>query len=96
MLEIKVPYTKGDPVTVKLSSSEEIIARFVSESDDNFTVEKAVILVQSQQGVGMMPWMMSAEDGEIALRKNNIIAICKSNADVAKAYMENTSSIALA
>ena len=95
MLEIKIPYTGGDPVTVKLSSSEEIIATFVEQTDDTFTVEKAVILIQSQQGVGMMPWMMSAEEGAISLNKNSIIAVCKTNSDVAKAYKENTSSIQL-
>lgn len=95
MLEIKIPYKSGDPVTVKLNSSEEIIATFVEQTDDTFTVEKAVILIQSQQGVGMMPWMMSAEDGAIPLNKNSIIAVCKTNEDVAKAYRENTSSIQL-
>lgn len=93
MLEIKIPYKAGDPITVKLNSSEEIIATFVEESDTQVVIEKAVILIQSQQGVGMMPWMMSAEEGKIELNRNSIIAVCKTNSDVAKAYMENTTSI---
>lgn len=95
MLEIKVPYKKGDAVTVKLSSSEELIARFVSENDDYFTIEKAVILIQSPQGVGMMPWMMSAEETNIAINKRNVIAVVKTKPEVAKAYTENTSNIKL-
>lgn len=95
MLEIRVPYKNGDAVTVKLSSSEEIIARLVNENDDVITIEKPVILIQSGQGVGMMPWMMSADDGKISLNKRNVVAVCKTNSDVAKAYTENTSSIAM-
>lgn len=96
MLEIKVPYKKGDAVTVKLSSSEELIARFLDETDTTVSIEKAVILIQGPQGVGMMPWMMSADDVAISINKRNVIAVCKTNSDVAKAYIENTSSIKLA
>lgn len=95
MLELKIPYKKNDAVTIKLSSSEEIIARFVDEDSDHYVIEKPVILIQGQQGVGMMPWMMSAEDSKITLNKRNVVAVVKTMADVAKAYTENTSSIQL-
>lgn len=97
MLEIKVPYVKQDAVTLKLSSGEEIIATFESETQDQFVVSKAVVLVQVQsaQGVGMMPWMMSADAGNIMISKHNIMVVCKTQADVAKTYLENTTGIQL-
>lgn len=93
MLEINVPHKAGDIVTVKLSSSEEIIATLTAETGDTVTVEKPVILIQGQQGVGMMPWMMSAEETKINIKSSHVMAIVKTQADVAKAYTQNTTSI---
>lgn len=96
MLEIRVPYKAGDTITVKLVSSEEIIARLSAETADTITVEKPVILIQGQQGVGMMPWLMSGQEVAIDINKDKTMVIVKTQTEVAKAYIENTSDIKLA
>ena len=42
---INKPYSKGDIVTIKLTSDTEIITRFVNQNDDGITIEKPMAFI---------------------------------------------------
>lgn len=93
---IKKNFSVNDVVSLKISSGEELIARFVSEDKDYFVVTKPNVLMMNQQGMGMVPFMMTSNpDQDYSIAKQNIIAISQTDDDVGKIYLSKTSSIAL-
>lgn len=93
---LKKPIDKGSIITIKMIGGEEIIARFESISDSELVVSKPSVLASSGTGLGIMPWIMSAMTGDISLNKNTIITFTQTDEQIAKSYMEATSSIKLA
>jgi hypothetical protein len=93
---LRKPLEKGSIVTIKLNSGEEIIARFESENDTDLVVSKPSVLTSNGTGLGIMPWMISASLGDIALNKSTIVTFTQTDEQIAKSYIEATSSIKLA
>jgi len=87
---------KGDTVTVKMSSSEEFIATYQEDDDNVLTVKKPVSLINTQQGMQMVPWIMTADDGDVRINKSHVTTWLKSQQDVSKMYTESTTGITLA
>ena len=85
-----------DVVTLKLNSGEEVIGRLIGEeANGDLRVCKPICLTPGQEGFGMIPWMMSAEDGEMVFNRNSIIAQGDTINEIAKKYLEVTSGIQL-
>lgn len=89
------PLKSGEVVTVKLTTGEELIARFEESTDSGLTVSKAVVLAPGAQGIGMVPWIMSAEPSQITLNKDTILTYATTQKEIADKYIEMTSSIKL-
>lgn len=92
---LQKPVTKNDVVSIKLITGEEMIATYDSETDAVITVSKPSALGQGPQGVGIMPWMMSAQPERIELNKNTVIAMAATDEEIAKAYTQATTNIQL-
>jgi hypothetical protein len=90
---IQKPLKSQDIVTIKLSNGEELIARYESETDTHFTVSKASVVAANQNGMGLIPWIMSAEPGTVILNKNNIVAYTPTTKDIADKFTELTTTI---
>jgi len=91
------PVKSGETVTVKLSTGEELIARFEEHLDNgDLVIGKAVVLAPGAQGIGMVPWIMSAEPNSITINKENILTYATTQKEIADKYIEMTSSIKLA
>jgi len=96
---IQKPFSEGDVVTIKNTLGEEIIAEFKSETADTYYIRRPVVIAMMQQGIGFMPAMVSAEmgDSELAFSKANALwPAMRTNDELAKAYTEHTTGIALA
>ena len=94
---INVPYKNGDVVSIKLSSGEEMVARLENEEDGKTIVSNPTMLVASEGGMGMAPFMFTVPmSSKFPLASSNIICIVKTDEDTAKTYAEQTSGIALA
>jgi hypothetical protein len=93
---LKKPLERGSIVTLKLISGEEVIARYESESESALAVSKPSVLTSNGTGLGIMPWMISSSTGEVSLNKSTIITFTQTDEQIAKSYMEATSSIKLA
>jgi len=93
---IETPYKEGDTVSFKLSSGEEIVARLEKEDAKSYTVKKPMVLIAQQQGLGLAPFMFSVSpDGKFVLQANSVSCVAKTETEIAKQYMSQTSGIAM-
>ncbi len=89
-------------ITLKLSSSEEIIARLEERGEATLTLSKAMMvgLAPSPDGKGvgiqMMPWIASNQDGNVIVFANQIVAETRPHPEIEKGYISQTTGIALA
>ena len=93
---IETPYKATDTVTVRTTAGEELLARFVSEDDKTLTIEKPMAVMVTQQGLGLGPFTFTVNpDAKLKLNKNAVVFVHKTDSEMAKQYVQNTSSIAL-
>jgi|14_taG_2_1085336.scaffolds.fasta_scaffold50351_3 hypothetical protein len=94
---IEAQYKVGDVISIKLSSGEEMIARFEDENEEVVTIAKPYILIAAQNGMALAPYMFTvAPDTKIKLKINNVICIVKSAKDAADMYIKQSTGIAIA
>ena len=77
---------------IKMINGEELIATHNDIADTVF--EKIRVFHLTQQGAGLIPWIMCAPDAKVEI-KNGIAAILDAPADIEKQYLQATSSIQL-
>jgi hypothetical protein len=83
-----------DIVTVALINGQEVIGRFVAETDTGVSIKKPLTLVISQQGGAFQPFTITGDtDGEMVIRAHSIVSLLKTRYDVATAYTGATSGI---
>jgi hypothetical protein len=94
-LLIRKPARTGEVVTIKLASGEEIIARLDSENDKIVKLHRPMTLSYTAQGVGMTPWMITAEEDNIVeIEKDKwIMAMNPTGKRTADQYIEGTTGI---
>lgn len=90
---LKKPLERGSIVTLKIISGEEVIARYESETDSALVVSKPSVLTSNGTGLGIMPWMISSSTGDVSLNKSTIVTFTPTDEQIAKSYVEATSSI---
>ena len=89
------PLKSGEVVTTKLVSGEELIARFEDKTADVLSLSKVVVLAPGQQGIGMVPWLMSAEPKQVDINMSTVLTYAVTQKEIADKYTEMTSSIQL-
>tara|TARA_B100000927_G_C16466546_1_gene469944 strand:- start:963 stop:1256 length:294 start_codon:yes stop_codon:yes gene_type:complete len=91
---IESPYKQNDVVSIKLSSGEEMVARFIKAHKDHIEVRKPLMLVAGENGAGLAPFMFTVDqDAKIRLLFTNIICIVKTAKDTQDTYMQSTTGI---
>ena len=91
---IETPYKATDTITIKTVAGEEIVARFVEETPTTITVQKPLAIVAGPQGVGLGPFTITVNpDSKIALNKSAVLFVHKTDAEMAKQYVQSTSGI---
>ena len=91
---IEQPIKENTPVTIKTTSGDEVVARFVSEDDKTITVTKPLALVASQQGMGLAPFAFTIPmEGKVTLYKTAVVFMAKTEDQMASQYMASTSGI---
>lgn len=94
---IETPYKANDTVTIKTTAGEELLARFVTEDDKTITIEKPMAVMVTQQGLGLGPFTFTVNpNSKLRLNKNTIVFVHKTDSEMAKQYVSNTSGIHLA
>jgi len=91
---IEQPITENTPVTIKTTSGDEVVARFVSEDEKTITVLKPLALMATPEGMGLAPFAFTVPmDAKLKLYKSAIVFIAKTDSQMATQYMASTSSI---
>ena len=91
---LEKPRISGDVVTVKLTSGEEVIARFEEETSTGIKVTKPMMLSMSQQGEGMMPYMFTVNPTTPIVFNYAAVAVLSStDPEFAKQYTTSTTGI---
>ena len=92
-------FNKGDIITAKLSTGEEIVARFESFNMDELKVVKPTVLtLNPENGQAMLiVWLMSidAHSSEpVSIKGNQIVATARTIKALADSYTQSTTGIA--
>lgn len=93
---IEKPIKEGDTVSVLLTTGQEVIATYKELTDDHIVVAKPATIAANQQGMGIIPLMMTARPDTLRLNRNTVIAFALTDDTIAKSYTEATTSIQLA
>ena len=94
---IETPYKNGDTVSLKLSSGEEIVARLEEETTTKFVLNKPMVLIMQQQGLGLAPYMYSVSpDAKFNILATTVSCVAKTEVDIADQYISSTSNIQMA
>ncbi len=93
-------FKKSDVITVKLSTGEEIVARFDADTGDELKVIKPTVLtLNPTDGKAMLiPWLMSIDTSSsdpVIIGKQQVVAISKPHKGIAEGYMKETTGIAI-
>jgi hypothetical protein len=84
----------GKVYTFKLNSGEELITKVVEITRDNIIIEEPVSIAPSQQGMGLVPSMFTADPkGKFTLNTNSISLYAETEDNVRMKYLEATTGI---
>ena len=85
--------SKGEVITIKLTSGEEIVAKLVEESDAYYKVSTPQVIAQGPKGVGLMPYLFTVHPGkEVKISKPVVIAE-PTDSDFANQFIQATTGI---
>ena len=80
--------------TVKLNSGEELITKVVEVNDGYITISEPVSVAPSQQGIGLVPSMFTADpDKSVVLNTNSIAFYAPTEDGVKMKYIQATTGI---
>jgi hypothetical protein len=90
---IQKGYSAGDIVCFKLVG-EEVVAKIVEETADSYVLNKPCSVVPSQQGIGFMQSLISADiNSNITLNKSHVVMHSPVIADIENHYIRTTTGI---
>ncbi len=75
---------------LRVVTGEEVIAEFLSETEETVTVQNGLVVLPTNNGVGFAPWatVISKENPEITVSKKHLVYIAEVQEDVCKKYNE--------
>lgn len=87
-------YSNGDIVSFKLVNGDEIIARITECNGNGWKVERPCTVVPSQQGIGLMQSMFSADlNTPIELTKEHVMMHAPVISQLESHYIQTTTGI---
>lgn len=94
MLLEKTRFDEGDVITIKLISGEEVIGKFISDSEQTLVLDKPLMLAMSQKGIGMAPVLVTVNpDTKLKFNQHAIMVTAHSDDEIAKQYVYQTTGI---
>lgn len=91
---VQAPVKKGDTVSMKLITGEEVMTRIDDIKDDAYVCHKPLSLLQSPQGMVLGQFMITMDqDADITLPKTSVLCFAKPHAEMASKYTEATTGI---
>ena len=91
---IVTQHNKGDTVSFKLQSGEEIVARIDDVTETGYRLHKPLTLMNTGQGIGLGQFMMTADPlSDIHMPKSSVVCTSKTHTEMAKKYIEATTGL---
>ena len=91
LLEVIKP---GEVVSCRLSTGEELVGTLKSESAESVELSKPLIVGRSENGFGLMPYMMTVSpESMVKISLEHIMTLAKTNEEITKGYQKQTSDI---
>jgi hypothetical protein len=91
---IEKPIQANETISIKTTAGEEIVARFIAEDSTTITVQKPMVLMGTQTGIGLGPLTFTVNpESKLKLNKACILFSAKTDSEMAKQYISSTSSI---
>jgi|TARA_B100001094_G_scaffold128317_1_gene124394 hypothetical protein len=93
---IEAPYKVGDTVSIKLTSGEEVVARYKEQkNDDTMMLHKPLMVTATQQGLGLAPFMFTiGTEATVSISNDKVVCVVKTQDDMSKQYIQSTTGIA--
>lgn len=87
-------YSAGDIVCFKVVTGDEIIAKIVEIVADGFVVNRPCTVIPSQQGLGLMQSLISADiNNNVTLKSEHVIMHGAVITDIENHYIRTTTGI---
>jgi len=84
----------GDIVSFKLVNGDEIIGRVESHTDDTYVIHRPCLVVPSQQGIGLIQAMFSADpDQSLEIRKQHVMMSAATFDQLKTHYIQTTTGL---
>lgn len=84
----------GKIVSFKTTSGDEVVGKVAGQTADDLTISYPVILAASRDGLGMVPFLMTANPKQdVTFKNSHIVCIAPTTEQVADAYIQNTTGI---
>jgi hypothetical protein len=84
-----------DVFTIKLNSKEELVTRIIEHNETEVCVRNPMCMVQTQSGIGMQPWALTASLQEQWINVQHILTIVRTNKEIASSYMQSTTGLTI-
>lgn len=86
---------RNEVYSFKLVTGEEVIGRVEEFNEEYVILHKPVILAQTNNGVGIIPYMVTIEDEctDLVFDSNSIISCGKTREEITDGYYRATSNI---
>ena len=89
---------KGDVISMKLTTSEELICSYEADDSDTYTVDRPFMVAVTTQGIVLMPWLNAVDvklNCSVKISKKHIVAVAEPVDGIAKEYSSQMSGITL-
>ena len=87
--------SKGDTVSIKLISGEEIIGRLDDDTTEVIKLNRPKSVSIGAQGLGMMPFMFLGGSDNVTIKHSHIIVMVLAEKSASDQYVQGTTGIAL-
>jgi len=86
----------GDIATLKFMSGEEVVSKIDAITDTEYKLQNPMVLSMTQQGIGMIPFVITAEPNAIIpVCKDRVLLVTHTRKDAASSYLQQTTGISL-
>lgn len=90
-------YDRDTLVSFKLVNGDELIAKIVEETTDEFIISKPMLVVPSREGIGLMQGLFTSElNKNIHLDKRHVMLHSQTSGELVNHYLETTSGFTIA
>jgi hypothetical protein len=88
---------EGEVITLKLTSGEEIIARFVEDTPQGYKISKPTSITVTPQGLGLVPFAFTVSpNDDIVIKEHAVIMMTSTEKQFADQYLQGTTGIKIA